>query len=78
MRKRSFGKTADGKEVELYTLLNSNGMEIEITNYGGIVVSLRLRDGRGEMADVVLGYDNLSSYEADKWHFGAIIGIYRP
>ena len=76
MRKRSFGKTTDGKEAELYTLLNSNGVEIEITNYGGIVVSLRLPDRRGEMADVVLGYDNLSRYEADKWHFGAIIGRY--
>lgn len=76
MRKRSFGKTANGKDAELYTLLNSNGVEIEITNYGGIVVSLRLPDRRGEMTDVVLGYDNLSSYEADKWHFGATIGRY--
>lgn len=76
MRKRPFGKTMDGREAELYTLLNSNGVEIEIANYGGIVVSLRLPDRRGEMDDVVLGYDNLSGYEADKWHFGATIGRY--
>jgi len=76
MRKRSFGKTTDGQEAELYTLLNSNGVGIEITNYGGIVVSLRLPDRRGEMADVVLGYEDLASYEKDKWHFGAIVGRY--
>jgi len=76
MRKRPFGKTSDGKEANLYLLKNSNNVEIEITNYGGIVVSLKIPDRRGEMADVVLGYDDLASYEADTWHFGAIIGRY--
>ena len=76
MRKRPFGKISDGREVELYTLANSKKVEIEITNYGGIVVSLRVPDRRGEMADVVLGYDDLASYEKDKWHFGAIVGRY--
>jgi aldose 1-epimerase len=76
MRKWPFGKTSDGREVDLYLLRNSNNMEIEITNYGGIVVSLKVPDRRGRMADVVLGYDDLASYEKDKWHFGAIIGRY--
>jgi aldose 1-epimerase len=76
MRKRPFGKTSDGREVELYLLKNSNHVGIEITNYGGIVVSLKVPDRRGEMADVVLGYDDLASYEKDKLHFGAIIGRY--
>jgi len=30
----------------------------------------------GELADVVLGYDDLASYEMDERHFGAIIGRY--
>jgi aldose 1-epimerase len=76
MRKRPFGKTSDGREVGLYTLANRSKVEIEITNYGGIVVSLRVPDRSGEIADVVLGYDDLASYEKDKWHFGAIIGRY--
>lgn len=74
MRKRIFGKTSEGMEVALFTLANSNGVEIEITNYGGIVVSLKVPDRRGKLADVVLGYDELASYEEDKWHFGATIG----
>ena len=76
MRKRPFGKTSGGKEVDLYQLKNSKNVEIEITNFGGVVVSLKVPDRHGEMADVVLGYDNLASYEADKWHFGATIGRY--
>src|SRR4029077_16072061 len=48
----------------------------EITNYGGIVVSLRVPDRRGGLADVVLGYDDVAGYEKDKWHLGAIIGRY--
>jgi aldose 1-epimerase len=76
MRKRPFGKTSDGNEIDLYLLKNSHGVEIEITNYGGIVVSLKVPDRRGETADVVLGYDDLASYERDKWHFGGIIGRY--
>jgi len=76
MRKRPFGKTSGGKEVDLHQLKNSKNVEIEITNFGGVVVSLKVPDRHGEMADVVLGYDNLASYEADKWHFGATIGRY--
>ena len=76
MRKRPFGKTSDGREIDLYLLKNSTDLEIEITNYGGIVVSLKVPDRRGEIADVVLGYDDLASYEKDKWHFGAAIGRY--
>jgi len=66
----------DTREVDLYLIKNSNRVEIEITNYGGIVVSLKVPDRHGETADVVLGYGDLASYERDKWHFGAIIGRY--
>jgi aldose 1-epimerase len=76
MWKRPFGKTSEGREVALFTLANSNRVEIEITNFGGIVVSLKVPDRRGKVDDVVLGYDDFASYEKDRWHFGAIIGRY--
>ena len=76
IRRQPFGKTSDGKEIDIYLLKNSNGVEIEITNYGGIVVSLKVPDRRDKMADVVLGYDDLASYEMDERRFGAIIGRY--
>ena len=76
MDKKSFGKTADGTEVFLYTLRNKNGMEAVISNYGGTVVSLRVPDREGKMADIVLGFDSLSSYMKDSPYFGALIGRY--
>jgi aldose 1-epimerase len=76
MKKQSFGKTADGQPVDLYTLTNKNGMEATITNWGGIVVSLTAPDRNGKFDDVVLGYDQLDGYLTNKAFFGALIGRY--
>jgi aldose 1-epimerase len=73
---RPFGKTSQGKRVDIYTLRNTKGAEARITNYGGIVVSLRVPDRDGEPGDVVLGYDNLKDYIKANPYFGALIGRY--
>lgn len=74
--KKLFGKLSNGQEVYEYTLRNAKGMEAKIINYGAIVVSLTAPDKKGVYADVVLGYDSLDSYEADKSFFGTIVGRY--
>ena len=74
--KTSWGKTPDGEEVDLYTLTNKNGVEAAISTYGGAVVSLKVPDRNGKLADAVLGYDSLDGYVNDKSYFGAIIGRY--
>lgn len=71
--KQAFG-SADGKDVSIYTLRNKSGMEARITNYGGILVSLLVPDRSGKLADVVLGYDSLSSYLKQTQYFGALVG----
>jgi aldose 1-epimerase len=71
--KEDFG-SVDGKKVELYTLTNRNGVEAKIITYGGTVVSLKVPDRSGNLADVVLGYDNLDGYLQDTSYFGSIIG----
>jgi aldose 1-epimerase len=76
MKKQSFGKTESGEAVDLYTLANKNGMEVAITNFGGIVVSLKAPDRNGKFDDVVLGYDQLDGYLTNKAFFGALIGRY--
>jgi aldose 1-epimerase len=76
MKPQPFGTTADGTEVFLYTLKNHSGMEAKITNYGGIVVSLRAPDRAGRFDDVVLGYDSLAGYLKETPYFGALIGRY--
>lgn len=73
----SFGKTADGQNVQIYTLRNRHGMEARITNYGGIVVSLTAPDRDHKFADVALGYNTLDDYMNPPFpYFGAIIGRY--
>jgi aldose 1-epimerase len=77
VRKRSFGVTADGQVVDLYTLTNKNGVEASITNYGGILVSLKVPDRSGKLDDVVLGFDTLDDYlKGNPAYLGAIIGRY--
>jgi aldose 1-epimerase len=71
-----FGKTVDGKSVEIYTLRNGRGMEARIITYGGIVVSLKTPDKNGNFADVVLGYDHLDGYLKKNPYFGALVGRY--
>src|SRR5579871_1066715 len=75
---REFGKTKGGEVVQLYTLTNAKGMEASITNYGGILVSLKVPDRSGKLDDVVLGFDTLAGYVSDPPppYFGAIIGRY--
>ncbi|HEV2133967.1 MAG TPA: aldose epimerase family protein [Terracidiphilus sp.] len=72
----SFGKTADGTEVLLYTLKNKHGVVVAITNYGATLVSLIVPDRLGRMADVVWGYDSVAGYEQGKSYFGGTIGRY--
>jgi aldose 1-epimerase len=71
-----FGQLSNGRTAHIYTLTNARGMKARITNYGGIVVSLHAPDRRGRMADVVLGYNNLSDYIKATPYFGAITGRY--
>src|SRR5262245_7829147 len=76
LKKEDFGKTGDGQAVSLFTLTNANGVEAKITNYGGIVVSLKTPDRTGKMDDIVLGFDNLDEYLKGHPFFGAVAGRY--
>lgn len=71
-----FITTVDGKDVALYTLVNKNGVEACITNYGGRVVSLMVPDKEGNLKDVVLGHDSIADYINIDGNFGALIGRY--
>jgi len=73
--KEPFGK-ADGRDVHLYRLTNAQGMRVDITNYGAIVVRLFAPDRHGQLDDIVLGYDTLEEYLKDTPYFGAIVGRY--
>ena len=81
VERSDFGVTPDGDSVDLFTLTNPNGVTMEVTNYGGIITSLRVPDREGTLEDVVLGFDSLSAYTSDAYraanpYFGALIGRY--
>ena len=71
-----FGRTPDGSSVERFRLMNAGGVEAQLMSYGGAVVSLRVPDRWGRLADVVLGFDDLEGYVGSAHYFGAIIGRY--
>lgn len=71
---RAFQQRVGGKLTDLFVLRNANDAEACITNYGGRIVSLSVPDARGQLRDVVLGFDSLSEYTAGPSSFGATIG----
>jgi aldose 1-epimerase len=71
-----FGTASDGSQLHVFTLTNTDGTEIRATNYGGIILALRTRDARGNMDDIVLGFDSLEPYLKEHPYFGAIVGRY--
>ena len=76
IEKKPFGKLPNGQEVDQYTLKNANGMEIKISNYGGVITHLTAPDKDGKFEDIVLGFDSLAGYLTPPPYFGAIIGRY--
>jgi aldose 1-epimerase len=74
--KESFGQTPDKQTVVLYTLTNPNGVKARIMNYGATLVSLETPDKNGNIADIILGFDNLDGYLKDHPYFGVIVGRY--
>lgn len=71
-----FGTALDGMPVEAFTLVNGTGMELRAMSYGAIILSIKVRDARGVMGDVVLGYDSLAGYVRNSPYFGAVVGRY--
>ena len=56
-----FRTTVDGRQTDLYTLKNGT-LTMHVTNFGARVLSLVIPDRDGNMADIVLGYENIDRY----------------
>jgi len=72
--KAAFGQLPEGHPVDLYTLTNAHGLVAKIINYGTIITELHVPDRAGQLADVVLGFDNLDSYLKGHPYFGCTAG----
>ena len=63
-----FGKSKEGR--------NKKGLEAVVITYDAALVSLRVPNRSGRIADIVLGYDDVNRYEQDKSYFGTTIRRY--
>ncbi len=72
----SAGTLADGTRVEAVTLSNAAGVSARILSYGATLQSLRAPDRQGRLADVVLGHDDVESYQSRPNYFGVTVGRY--
>lgn len=65
----------DGRTIEKYTLKNKSGQEVDIITYGATITSVRTPDKYANIADVVLGFDNVEGYASkNNPYFGATVG----
>ena len=75
MKAEDFQATIDGKKVDLYTLTNGT-LTMQVTTFGARVVSLWAPDREGNMADIVLGYENIDRYinNSGERFLGSVVG----
>ena len=74
IEKKEYGTTPAGQKVDIYTLKNQKGMEVNIMTYGGIITSLKVPNKAGVSEEVVIGFNNLEQYTKANPYFGALIG----
>lgn len=73
MEKEKIGLTKDNEEIIAYTLINKNGMQAKIMNYGANLMELWVPDKDGILSDVVLGYEKIEDYFVNGPGFGCCI-----
>ncbi len=77
LKRENFQATIQGKQTDLYTLRNGQGMQVDITNYGGALVSIMVPDRDGNYANVIQGHDNIQDVISSPEPFlSTLIGRY--
>jgi aldose 1-epimerase len=60
-----WGTVPNEGPASLYTLKSGGGLQVKISNYGGVVQSIWVPDRKGRLTDVALGFPTLSDYVND-------------
>lgn len=74
IEKTVFGQTESGQNVDLYTCTNQNGLSMQLTNYGAILVTFEAPDREGRLDNINLGFKSLDGYLQRHPYFGATVG----
>ena len=73
---KSYSFEKDGKQNDVYTLRNANGLEADILTYGARLIRLTAPDKAGVFSDVIVGCKTPEDYYGENPYFGATIGRY--
>lgn len=65
-----------GAAVDVYTLTNARGMQMEVSTLGGRILTLTAPDRDGKLADVLMGLARPEDYVDNHPYYGAFIGRY--
>ena len=64
------------KASDSFTVKNNNGIEITFAAHGGRLISVKVPSAKGEIADVLVGYDKVEEALSGDLFFGALCGRY--
>ncbi len=76
IKQQIFAKLSNGQAVTQYSLSNSQNVQVDILNLGGIIRRWLIPTEQNTVTDIVLGFDSLQDYLADDSYVGALIGRY--
>ena len=51
--------SVNDQEIKKFTLRNNANQEVDVITYGAVITAIRTPDREGNVADVVLGFDNI-------------------
>ena len=74
LQREPLGQTRDGQDVERFTLRSTNGLVARAMSLGATITQLLVPDRDGRPTDVVLGFDDLDSYQLHSPYFGCVVG----
>lgn len=55
-------------------ILKNDYLEVEISEFGASIISIKTPDRNGKIVDVVLGYDDIEKYKRQTKYIGATVG----
>ena len=76
MVKKTYTFTDKCGTVDVYTLENARGMQMEVSTLGGRILTLTAPDRDGRFADVLMGLARPEDYVDNHPYYGAFIGRY--
>jgi len=73
---RTWGRLPDGRRAHLYRLADGSGCEVEVSDYGATITSVKVPDRQGSHVEATLGYASLAGYLGSKVYLGCVVGRY--